>query len=94
MFGSSLGMAARFTLVALVLVATIASFTWSTFASSQFSSTAPATTRVDLPLRSFRAHRESWPKYQRLIVVPGHAIQVCTEQGKSVLDPSCWLMMQ
>ena len=82
---------ARIAIVAFTLLAALAWLTWSFLSSSPVSASAP---QIILPLRSFLPHRETWPKYQRLIIVPGHAIQQCTEQGKSVLDPSCWLLMQ
>ena len=45
-----------------------------------------------LPSETFERVSSRWNELGHLIIVPGHAIQWCTETGKCLLDESCWYL--
>lgn len=49
--------------------------------------------RVELPSKTFKEVSRRWSELDHLIIVPGHAIQWCTERGKSLDDESCWYLL-
>lgn len=49
--------------------------------------------RVKLPSTEFEKVSKTWPGLDTLIIVPGHAIQWCSEQGRAVTDEDCWYLM-
>ena len=59
--------------------------------NSRASAEAPAPS-VPLPLPHFQSARATWPSLVHMIMVPGHAIQWCTERSLPLLDPSCWFL--
>lgn len=48
---------------------------------------------VRLPSRSFLEVSKKWNELESLIIVPGHAIQWCTEGGHDPIDEQCWYLM-
>lgn len=49
-------------------------------------------TEINLPSTSFAQVADNWKELRHLIVLPGHAIQWCTDVDKPVTDESCWFL--
>lgn len=47
---------------------------------------------LELPSPTFNDTSGAWGSLTHLILLPGHAIQWCTEVGKSPTDESCWYL--
>lgn len=45
-----------------------------------------------LPSKSFETISKTWTGLEHLIIVPGHSIQWCTEQGRDLNDEQCWFL--
>lgn len=48
--------------------------------------------KIALPSQGFSATAAEWSQLTHLIILPGHAIQWCTDVGKSPTDESCWFL--
>jgi hypothetical protein len=91
-------------IIAVVAVVTCALLVWK-FAS--FDSAQPVfntksalvpprpqlSKQAPLPIPGFNDARGKWPSYQTLIIVPGHAIQHCTERDMSLYNVDCWTLL-
>jgi len=53
---------------------------------------ACAACHVQRPSLDFDQVSARWSDLTHLIILPGHAIQWCTEVGKPLDDPSCWYL--
>lgn len=54
-----------------------------------------STSAVQLPSATFDRVSREWASLEELIIVPGHAIQWCTERGGTdLLDESCWYLLE
>lgn len=45
-----------------------------------------------LPSKSFAEVSARWQDLDHLVIVPGHAIQWCTEYGQRITDRNCWFL--
>lgn len=52
----------------------------------------PSKASVELPSPTFKDAKQEWSGLTHLILLPGHGIQWCTEQGKFATDESCWYL--
>lgn len=52
----------------------------------------PRRTELSLPSLGFQDTADGWKSLTHLILLPGHAIQWCTDVGKSPKDESCWYL--
>lgn len=46
----------------------------------------------EVPSKHFSQASKNWPKMNHLIIVPGHAIQWCSEVYKPLEDQTCWFL--
>lgn len=50
--------------------------------------------RVRLPSEKFIQTSSRWASLEHLIIVPGHAIQWCTDRGQDLFNEDCWYLLE
>lgn len=50
--------------------------------------------RLSLPSKRFDEVCSKWKEMDHLIIVPGHAIQWCTDRAQNIFDENCWYLLK